>query len=659
MPRLSETNANVELYNQQMAAGIVGAEHPIITDHLDGTYTIQSFDVLLYDNVYHYNGLKKFTIPAETRDITAFANEIVYIVVDYNGGSPILVDLTSTELYTINESDIIPIYTIFNENNGLLHTLDWDLLGQGAANKLHARFVKTQRFQRENGLELSVTNPARSLQLSAGKVWAGASAQILGAGDIAAGDVPSSLTDLAGGTGYDDGEFTNVATTYGGAGTGLTVDIRVESGIILRADINTAGSGYTTRDVVTINHTSGAGATVTIVPARFGFWFHSSGVWNFTFDETGGGVYNNTQYDDGTDVQTLAAGEYAVNWIYRDIEHGTHMGHVLATQPYNTYAQAVGSHPRTDLPFEFGVLGILVGRVIVVKDGTDGIVESAFADVTLEGFNQAHSGLAGLQGGQTDEYFHMDSAQKQQLDAGYPVVLSNYMEKPANASEQDIHGALNSLGSSALPLAINKGIGKVFLNVTALGASGTVTITGTKIDRDTGVDTTAFVDTITVDSVTTDNSTTDANGNATHEFVNGYISNEWFVGTLTIAHGTATGITAEGFHVSFEQFNDEPNVVIDTYDINVFANNTNAAMAAHLYAIEKQVGTDKADITEIAECIIDYTPVANTYQRLRKGNLAKSLNCTTDGIFTEQFYNGAGLHEFVSTKVWARILPEV
>ena len=669
MPRLSETDANVELYNQAMAAGIIGDEHPIITDHLDGSYSIHAFDVLLYDNPYHQGGLKKFTIPAATNILPA--NEVTYLVVDYNGGSPILVDLTSTELYTINESTIIPIYTVFNENDTILHTLDWDLIGQGSPNKLHARFVKTQRFQRENGLELSVTNPAKSIQLSAGRIWAGANAQDLRACDTANADVPTTILDLIGGTGYDNGVFTGVTTSYGGGGTGLTVDIRVESGIIVKADINAQGSGYTTRDILTIDATGGAGATGTVLPDRFGWWFHVAGAWNFSTQEDGSGVYNNTQYDDGTDLQTLSAGEFTVNWIYRDIEHGSHSGVVLGDQPYNTYAQAVGSRPRNDLPLEFGVLGVLVGRVIVEQGQTTGVAESAFADNTLEGFTQAHSGLAGLQGGQIDEYFHLDSDQKQHIDEGLPVVLTTFDAAPTKATVQNVHGALLAIANQSgttldnvTPITGNGGQSKLMINVGDVTTGGTITITGDTINRDTGAVTVADTEVITITTDSTDSSTTDLNGIDSWDFVDAYITSKWFYDDFTITTSVADLSLVDVYQTTYEQFNDKPYIIIDSIDANMFVNNTSGSFSGHFYAV-KQTAINRADIIQMAQEVwqsggASAFPTANRFYRMRDGAILETLNCTTDGIFVTLFFGGAASYfEDVGLKVWARILPGV
>jgi hypothetical protein len=833
MPRISETNNNTELNNQALAAGITGSEHPIFNDQLDGTYIIADFDVLLYDNPVHEGQLKKYTITGGLQPALT-PNVVTYLVVKYNGGSPILDHLTFAQLSQINESDVIPIYSMFNENNDIIHALDWDMVGQGVANKLHTRFVKTQRFQRQGGLELTVTNPARSIQLSSGIIWAGGNSHILNDADSSNGDVPACICSFTGGTGYTDGEYTNVSTSYGGAGVGLTVDIRVEGGSVTKAEINTPGSGYTTRDVVTI---TGGTATATIVPDRFGFW-HNTGAggtvtaldtggdgilvdpvsigaagtgyhvgdilsitggggtgatvsidsvnatggiltasivdggtgytggilteplyqgWYFDVVEDGTGVYGNTYYDggDGVGLVPLPAGTFAVNWIYRDIEHAGHMGRVYCAQPYNTYAEAAGSRPRTDLPAEFGVLGMLVGRIIVEQGQTDGIAESAFADVTLEGFVQAHSGLAGLQGGQTDEYFHLSSAQYQHNDAGFPVSLSSFMNEIGNNTEHDVHGALDvlastqTLNSGADITGINKGTGKIFLALLA-GAdfTGEIRVIGDSVDRNTGVvlddgvaeitvgapgsgytngtylgvtgtgagtdilvdvtvaggivtlaqpvennvgtgwtatdvitisdaaigggtgatfsvATAGDVDVIAVDVLTVETSGTDTNGVNIWDFTDGYLTDRWFKNVVKITTEDTSFTDIDVYHVSYEQFNDEPNVILDTFDINIRKTNT-GYFSAHLYVIQNNdLGvTQKFDIYDAVDEVgkqrlLYASGDVNEWYRLRAGQLGITLNCNRDGVWVETFFTGTNAHEECGIKVWGRILPEV
>ncbi len=68
-----------------------------------------------------------------------------------------------------------------------------------------------------------------------------------GVNSAGAGFVPDDVVSVdidAGGTTYNNGSYTNVATTSSGSGTGLTVDITVAGGIITVVNVNKAGTGY-------------------------------------------------------------------------------------------------------------------------------------------------------------------------------------------------------------------------------------------------------------------------------------------------------------------------------------------------------------------------------------------------------------------------------
>ena len=81
----------------------------------------------------------------------------------------------------------------------------------------------------------------------------------------------TALAITAAGTGYTD-SLTGVATTYAGSGTGLTVSILVNAGVVTNVQIENPGSGYTNGDIVTIsagNNDATLTLTVSNSPAYF------------------------------------------------------------------------------------------------------------------------------------------------------------------------------------------------------------------------------------------------------------------------------------------------------------------------------------------------------------------------------------------------------
>ena len=131
MPRISETSNNISLYGRNVSSGLVG-DLPLFTDNGDGTFDIEACDVLLYDNdrmegnptQYHLDAIVGF-------DATAFKNAVMYLLVEYNNGSPQYIIEGFNWLAKWDASAITPIYTCFNENNNLIHKMSWDGLGQG------------------------------------------------------------------------------------------------------------------------------------------------------------------------------------------------------------------------------------------------------------------------------------------------------------------------------------------------------------------------------------------------------------------------------------------------------------------------------------------------------------------------------------------------
>ncbi len=141
------------------------------------------------------------------------------------------------------------------------------------------------------------------------------------------------------------------------------------------------------------------------------FWYHASGVWTSNNTVT---TYNNTQYDDGTDLQDLAGGQFTVNWIYRliaDDPNEKEIMYVLGNQAYATLSDAQAS-TVPEIPTIISSHCILVGRIVVEKNAVSGTVESAFNVTFAGGAVSDHNSLVNLQGGNgTDEFYHLTHAE--------------------------------------------------------------------------------------------------------------------------------------------------------------------------------------------------------------------------------------------------------
>jgi len=142
---------------------------PSYTDLSTGTIVIGNTGLYNLSKLPDAQGLiRTFEIDGST--LTLVDGVTNYIVADYNSGTPYIHN--TTDVTIINESTVIPMYTIFRSGTRL-HLLPWQDLGLGLVNKIHQSIVKTQRYRRESGLNIGEL-PIRRVTLSSGIVWVGA-----------------------------------------------------------------------------------------------------------------------------------------------------------------------------------------------------------------------------------------------------------------------------------------------------------------------------------------------------------------------------------------------------------------------------------------------------------------------------------------------------
>lgn len=147
------------------AAG-VNVTDPVVTDNGGLSGSVASAIVTLYSTSDFTGTTKTYTVPALT--FSVLDNSVSYLIADYNNGSPIF--RITTDVSEINESNIIPINTLLTLD-GHIHLSGWDRVGDGLENKLHRRFVKTQRYAWESGCGLSQN--AGVVLIGAGTIWRG------------------------------------------------------------------------------------------------------------------------------------------------------------------------------------------------------------------------------------------------------------------------------------------------------------------------------------------------------------------------------------------------------------------------------------------------------------------------------------------------------
>jgi hypothetical protein len=242
-----------------------------------------------------------------------------------------------------------------------------------------------------------------------------------------------------------------------------------------------------------------------------------------------------------------------------------------------------------------------------------------------------------------------------------PICMDMYDAIPIRGTESSWHGGLLELANGqpldTVPtdIVVTKGNGKLIIVINAgTDLVGEITITGSSVDRNTGVITPGDTDTIVVDALTTDNTSSDANGNVIHEFVGAYISSKWFTGSVTLSTVDLTLTDVDVYHCSFEQSNDSPNLVINTFDANIFTTNVAAEFDAYLYTIHVTGNKVKLDReAELHVGAVGETAIANKYWRLRQGEIDEDLDGLTDGFFVDVFYDNSPVYvEDVTISVW-------
>lgn len=173
---------------------------------------------------------------------------------------------------------------------------------------------------------------------------------------------------------YFDGEL-NVCP-YGQAGYGLaeklleiqdkrkefefTTDFTLVSGSGTYVELSVLGVSKGTSEI-----TCPAMDTETADNDMWLWYKDSSSVWQ----KTENSQINNTQYQgDGTGLQTLGAGNFVINYLYRVIDDTNLLIFNVLSGSFDTLAEAKDSDMITDLPDAITEGAILIGRMIAEKN---------------------------------------------------------------------------------------------------------------------------------------------------------------------------------------------------------------------------------------------------------------------------------------------------
>lgn len=327
-----ETETSYGLKNYVTSGVLV---KPTLTNNNGGNITLGDGEYIHFSDGNFSLPLIKTSVGSADYDLTN--NVTNYIVFDCDSDPKIYV---TTDRSGINQSCVIPIFTIYREDDDL-HILDWDEMAKGLSNKLSDRLVRTRRFEVETGGLLLGESTGRIMTLTGGYLWYGATRKLL--------DSVNSSTDIC--------------------------------------ELFYHSSGNWTKEVVT--------------------------------------QYDNFYYDNGTNrVELTNTSKYAVNWVFRAVEDNeNHLLIVLGNGDYKL-SEAEASTIPSDLPSIINSQSILVGRIIVEKNGsTAQNISSAFSTIFSRTPITSHDELSNLQGGTTNEYYHLTNTELTNFNSN--VTLTN------------------------------------------------------------------------------------------------------------------------------------------------------------------------------------------------------------------------------------------
>jgi len=220
----------------------------------------------------------------------------------------------------------------------------------------------------------------------------------------------------------------------------------------------------------------------------------------------------------------------------------------------------------------------------------------------------------------------------------HPIALSFSSDKIEKGALRNMFGGLDKVVdadtlSTGNDIVASGGRSKLMFVVNAgTDVVGDLKITGTKVDRDTGVSTPGFEEIISIDSLSIDNSTTDTFGNIVHDFSNCYTSTEWFTNGFTISTTDLDISDIDIYNVAFNQFGDMEEVTIDALDLTAITTNANAEISGHAYTV--RVANGKTTIETFANMELPAIDFNAGFYRFRNA-VNEVIDTRTDGVFVD------------------------
>jgi len=159
------------------------------------------------------------------------------------------------------------------------------------------------------------------------------------------------------------------------------------------------------------------------------FWYYytdGAGGWNVIRDST---QIDNVQYDDGGTLTNVINNQYGIHWVYLVHDGSLHV--VYGQDSYATVTDAEQASRLSSVPGLLDSYGTLIARIIIERDGPsfdEVLIESDFIGGGTSGASGSitlHNNLNGLQGGTTNEYYHLTQSEYDDLPTTYTNGIVN------------------------------------------------------------------------------------------------------------------------------------------------------------------------------------------------------------------------------------------
>jgi len=208
-------------------------------------------------------------------------------------------------------------------------------------------------------------------------------------------------------------------------------------------------------------------------------YYHRDGASGWTLIPSSTQI-DNTSYDDGSGtLATLGTNKYRVDEVRIVNNEPSRLMVVYGQAEYNSLAEAQAAGLLTSIPSVAVGMGALVGRVIVVKGGTNlADVESAFLTTFTSSAPTSHNELAGLDGGEAGFYGHLS------------ISAQNISGHKTFTDDVTINGNFTVLGTTTSIQTTNTEVtdNQITINSGESGAGVTAGKAGLLVDRGTLTD---------------------------------------------------------------------------------------------------------------------------------------------------------------------------